>query len=389
MKTALPLLALAAVATLLLYSCKKTSNAPAATTATTDTLFTVTALNSPEAGQIFLSLDNASNGVLFVLDQNGLIRKRLSLGPTVANLEKWTVNGQVRYTYSQSDANGFKIPGVSNLPGYEVVCDSNFNVLQRIQLSSYGTLNTSEQKDIDGHDFILIDDNHYITETYYEKTVNNIPSSLNPASTVTVAAIIIQEVQNGSVIWQWDGTNYPEFYTTSVEGNGFSDSTVVADYMHLNSMYIDPRDNNLICSFRNMDQVIKINRQTGAIVWRLGGSNSDFPITSDQQFLRQHCVTLTDSNQTLLVFDDGEATQRPSTRILEFKLDETGHTITSYKAFAVPEPFTGYEGSVQKRGDTYFIGGGTANYVLEVNYTTGQKLLEIQQKETSYRALKY
>src|SRR5580693_4584703 len=102
MKTALPLLALAAVATLLLYSCKKTSNAPAATTATTDTLFTVTALNSPEAGQIFLSLDNASNGVLFVLDQNGLIRKRLSLGPTVANLEKWTVNGQVRYTYSQS-----------------------------------------------------------------------------------------------------------------------------------------------------------------------------------------------------------------------------------------------------------------------------------------------
>jgi len=381
---------------LLLPSCQKTIEKEVVNTTTTttyaasnDSLYTIAAINAPEAGQIFLTLNGTYNGTLLVLDQNGQVIKQKEVGPSISNFQKWVINGAVRYTYNKINPNVFRIPGVGYLPGYEVVCDSNFNVLEQISLTSYGSISNAAQPSIDGHDFILLGDNHYIEETYYQKSVTNIPASLNPASSVQVAAIIIQEVQNGSVIWQWDGTNYPEFYTTSVEGNNFSDSTTVQDYMHLNSMYIDPRDNNLICSFRNLDQVVKINRTTGAIIWRLGGSNSDFPITSDEVFLRQHNATLTDSNQTLLIFDDGEIAQRPTTRIVEFKLNEDTRTIASFKAFQVPEPFTQYTGSVQKRGDTYFIGGGTAGYTLEINYNTGQRLLELTQKEQSYRAFKY
>ena len=47
-------------------------------------------------------------------------------------------------------------------------------------------------------------------------------------------------------------------------------------------------------------------------------------------------------------------------------------------------------GSVQKRGNTYFIGGGWANYVLEVNYLTGEKLMELRAPvDKFYRAYKY
>jgi arylsulfate sulfotransferase len=151
-------------------------------------------------------------------------------------------------------------------------------------------------------------------------------------------------------------------------------------------MIIDPADSNLLVSFRHQNQVVKLNRHTGDIMWRLGGRNSDFPLTKNQLFLRQHNVVLTDNNQTLMIFDNGERNARPMSRVLEFKLDQAKKTITSYKAFNIPEPFTESLGSVQKIGDYYLICGGTANYVLLVNSITGDKKMEMKMNQASYRA---
>ncbi|WP_431212004.1 aryl-sulfate sulfotransferase [Puia sp. P3] len=186
------------------------------------------------------------------------------------------------------------------------------------------------------------------------------------------------------------GSADTSFYANSVEGNNFSDGTNAQDYMHMNGMFIDPKDNNLVCSFRNQDQIIKINRQTNSIVWRLGGKNGDFRLFSDQIFLRQHNPSLADNNQTLMIFDNGDATLRPESRVLELQLDEANKKIAAFKSFSIPEPFTAFMGSVQKHGDEYFIGGGTANYMLEVNYVTGQKIKEFTGGQySSYRAYSY
>jgi hypothetical protein len=47
-------------------------------------------------------------------------------------------------------------------------------------------------------------------------------------------------------------------------------------------------------------------------------------------------------------------------------------------------------GSVQKMGSRYFIGGGSGNYVLEIDYTTGEKILELKSTANvaTYRAYK-
>jgi hypothetical protein len=218
--------------------------------------------------------------------------------------------------------------------------------------------------------------------------VTNIPAYLHPSAQVQVQAPLIEEISNGLVVWQWDGSQDTSFYANSVEENNYGDSLVAQDYMHMNAMYIDPKDNGLVCSFRNQDQVIKINRQTGSIVWRLGGKNSDYRLYSDQVFLRQHNPSLADSGQTLLLFDDGEATLRPESRVVEFRLDEANKVVKSFKSFSIPEPFSSVMGSVQKIGDEYFIGGGSANYILEINYVTGQKVMEFTGSQTTYRAFK-
>ncbi len=70
---------------------------------------------------------------------------------------------------------------------------------------------------------------------------------------------------------------------------------------------------------RNQNQVIKLNRQTGAIMWRLGGMNSDFH-DPDEDSAPASCYPLRIIIQ-IPAHHDG-ALQRIALRIVEFQLDE-------------------------------------------------------------------
>lgn len=332
----------------------------------------------------------SNSGRLLVLDKNGVVKTSVNTAGIAMNFRKWNINGTTRFTWLVEDLYSYHIPGFqAYVPGYFVIADENMNELKRVYLTSHDEIDATLQNLVDSHDFVLLSDDHYICMSYYKKEVTNVPASLNPAATVTVVAPIIQEVNNGVVVWQWDGTLHPELYGESVEGNDFSSTTAVNDYLHLNSMTIDPSDNNLVCSFRNADMVAKIDRTTGNFIWQLGGANSSFPLTAEQKFLRQHHATFADNGSTLLLFDNGEVVLRPYSRILEFKLDQAAHTINGFKSYDIPADFSQFMGSVQKTDSTYFIGGGTANYVMEVNYLTGQKLLQLHLSSSTYRAYKY
>ena len=107
---------------------------------------------------------------------------------------------------------------------------------------------------------------------------------------------------------------------------------------------IDPKDNNLICSFRNLDSIIKIDRKTGDIIWILGGKGDQFNLTEEQKFSRQHNATLLDNNRILL-FDNGNA--KGLTRIFEITLDEENKKVTNFKEFSLDGRFSAYMGYLQ------------------------------------------
>jgi arylsulfate sulfotransferase len=346
--------------------------------------------SEPENGNILISpyaTNQDASGKLLILDKYGNTVAQKTTSATSWNFEKWEVDGKVRYTYIENNRGAYFISASTIIPGTGVVLDENLNEIKRVSFSPIPE--EEAQTSIDSHDFIYLADNHFITISYIQMIVSNIPQSLNPVANCKVVVPVIQELLNDEVIFQWEGSKFPEFYQQSVEGNDFSNAAGVHDYMHINSIIVDPRDNNLICSFRNLNQIVKINRVTGEISWRLGGSNSDFPLTAEMKFLRQHNATLTDDNQTLLIYDNGEATERPYTRIDEFKLNETDKTITSFKSFNVRNIFSQYMGSVQKRGETYFIGCGSVPQVMEINYNTGTVNFSMTLADHSYRAFKY
>ncbi len=329
---------------------------------------------------------NLQYGKLVIIDLKGRLVLERQINGVVSDFRQWKINGHTRYSYMVYDSAAYQAMAPIGAARRAVLLDSALNEIRQIHLLPYGDIDNSKKQGLDHHDIIMLSDNHYIAMAMYVKSADNIPVYLTHSSKTMIAAPLIQEVNNDTVVWQWDGSKYPEFYVNSTLGNKFYDTTGPHDYAHINSLIIDPRDSNLIVSLHNTNQVIKISRKDGTILWRLGGLNSDFALTADQVFLRQHHATLTDSNQTLLLLDNGEKAARPYSRILEFRLDEVNKKVVSFRAYRIPAAFAGTRGSVQKAGDRYYICGGSANYVLEVNNITGEKIMEIKTNQPLYRA---
>ena len=108
------------------------------------------------------------------------------------------------------------------------------------------------------------------------------------------------------------------------------------DYSHTNTIEPDLKDGALIISCRNMNQLLKISRQTGEILWRLG-VGGDFDMDPLDLFYHQHSPEL-QPNGNILLYDNG--THRPEsqggefTRALELRIDEqamTAEAVWSYR----------------------------------------------------------
>lgn len=105
---------------------------------------------------------------------------------------------------------------------------------------------------VENHDALILGPNHYLLSDYVAQTVNNIPQGLEQSPIgARIVASVLQEVKNGQ-IWTWQSSDFPEFHVMSVQGRDYGNQNPkYADYMHFNSVIIDPKDQNLITSFRH------------------------------------------------------------------------------------------------------------------------------------------
>jgi arylsulfate sulfotransferase len=322
----------------------------------------------------------ASVGSAYIMDMSGRICVKRTVKGSIANFQQIRLRNGIFYSYMVIDTVApFKCSEV--IPqGHLVLLDSGLNEIRQIHLVPGKEVNRDHNQDLDTHGAVILADNHFLVLLNYMKKVNNMPDSLHPAKDIKVVSCMIQETIDGKVVWQWDATEFPEFYSNAT--NRFTD-TIIQDYIHANSIIVDPADSNVIVSFRNLNQVLKINRKSGAIMWRLGGKNSDFPLAKEQIFLRQHALIL-DSNKTLIFLDNGDKLTRPYSRIVEFKLDEKNKKVNSFKAYKIPHLQIERQGNVAREGKNYLIGGGSAKYILLVDPITDEYLFHMRSNMRSY-----
>ncbi len=178
----------------------------------------------------------------------------------------------------------------------------------------------------------------------------------------------------GAVIQEYDRNERLTFEWKSLDHVPVTESTIDIDitqnridYFHANAI-VEDVDHNFIVSSRNTDQIIKISRSTGAILWRLGGSaatRSDFTFVNDATdgfsgFSHQHTPIITRSGE-LMLFDNGTLKAEPFARVVAYRLNLEERTAT--KTWEYRPPFNTVVptmGSVQVLpNDNILVGWGT------------------------------
>jgi Arylsulfotransferase (ASST) len=108
--------------------------------------------------------------------------------------------------------------------------------------------------------------------------------------------------------------------------------------------------------------VYRVDRTTGAIIWRLGGKKSDFALAAEASFAWQHHAR-THADRTITVFDNGAgvAQTEPYSRGLRLRLDETAGTAALVQELAHPEHLLASAmGSMEPLDDSgAFVGWGS------------------------------
>ena len=202
---------------------------------------------------------------------------------------------------------------------------------------------------------------------------------------------LLQEVDiaTGTVLFEWDAHSHValnESYLPVPSDGG------LYDFFHINSIDVDT-DGNLLVSGRHTWTVYKIERRTGAIMWRLNGKLSDFAMAPQTQFAYQHHVRHHPGN-LLTIFDDGggATTVDNRSRGLKLELDLTAMQATFVHEYRPdPEFLTTSQGSVQVLANgNVFLGWGAEPYWSE--YAADGRLLfdaQLPKGGDSYRAFRF
>lgn len=300
------------------------------------------------------------------------------------DFKKHVVNGKTYYSYhDQTGAyDNYGLEGYA--PGERVILDENFNEVKRIKFEASNVVSKGDP--LDGHDFLLIDLDHYILSGYIHETVFNVPGYEQGSQ---VVYSYLQEVKGGEVVWDWRSADYPELYALTVTdgtptaADYANEQTDVPDIIHFNAMRLND-DGNLVCSFRNLSTVLCLDRtkRTDQILWKLSGNGDEFGLTEPEKSSCQHYVTV-DGNQ-IMVFDNGNKNEL--TRVLTWRIDEQGRAVETVDVHSFNGKFSRACGSAQRiDGSIYVVSFGAATkdneYMSVIDFATGEKLLSVTQDD--------
>ena len=151
-------------------------------------------------GNILLAPYNTGSqynpGSVMIMDGAGNALGQVATPAAALNFRKWTIHNQTRYTWFVYDAALSNPQTGGYQQGYAVIADENLKEMRQVRLLPSGSLTDVSQQSLDGHDFLLLDDDRYIAMAYVIRHVRNVPANLSADGTAYVAAPVIQEVQN-------------------------------------------------------------------------------------------------------------------------------------------------------------------------------------------------
>jgi hypothetical protein len=170
------------------------------------------------------------------------------------------------------------------------------------------------------HDVIALENRGYWLICDEVRTVDL--SAQGKSATSRVTGALIQYIDEyGEPAFGWSAFDHLEIDLSLLDPVDLNAPTI--NWTHANSIDLD-KDGNPVVSFRNLNEVVKFNRVTGAVMWRFGGKHSDFTLTNveGQPFNHQHGVRISADGTLVLLDNLGET----SSRAERYELDPVNHT---------------------------------------------------------------
>ena len=240
----------------------------------------------------------------FLIDMRGEIRNKWALPGAVGNYGQLLPNGNLLVTLRSSEGPKFNPAGGQIL---ELDWDGNV-VWEHIDHFQH-------------HDFHRLPNGNTIylawelipTEEAMKQMIGGIPGTEHEDGGVYYD--FLREVNpDGEVIWEWRMADYFPFEKYPLRANRPRE-----EYAHANTCFIQP-DGNVILSWRDLDLIALLDRETGQFLWEL----------EDRKWGGQHDPRLLDNGHITLFANGSEQVGMEFSRVLEID-PSNGEVVWTYK----------------------------------------------------------
>jgi hypothetical protein len=298
---------------------------------------------------------------------------------------------------------------MSNRHGDAVIIDNHYQVRKHKDAKGPGAFNSHELNFVENGTKALIVYTHY---GYEISEAESSAIGFDGKCKIACNGIAEYDVKTWERTWTWSSCkgDFGEGYIAADESTLRTEDmtgkcTHNWDYVHANSVDKTPEGDYLF-SCRHADGLYKISKDDGRIIWRLGGTKSDFVQFDDFRFTRQHHIRHRGSNGThtfISILDNAagihktQAASHPFSRGMVIALNENSSPMTAGIVHHYDHP-DGNGGLADRRGNCQLLPNGNvfmgwSERALQSEHSEDGTLLMDARLEArwlgSYRAFKF
>ncbi len=176
---------------------------------------------------------------------------------------------------------------------------------------------------------------------------------------------VVQHVNaDGQLVWEW---NPADHFDITDAGPETIEGASAINVTHGNAIAFDT-DGNLLVSWRELDEITKIEAETGDVIWRFGGGlRNQFTFVNDPKgsFERQHGLRVVGPG-VIQLLDNGDV---PPSRLVRYRIDEQAMTAELLFEFSdAPETYTPVGGGTDVLPDGgALVSFGRAGRIIETS----------------------
>ncbi len=333
----------------------------------------------PGAGDVFMTVGPGPGtaGPLIYSPQGRLVwYDQLPRGRNALNLRVQSYEGQNDLTWWQG-----RVLALGFGQGEDVVMNSNYQNL--------ATIHGGNGLEADLHELQIEPDNVAFITVYNVMRCDLSPVGGARNGVIIDSAVQAIDIKTGLVRWEWNSLDHV--------GVGESHAPVPSgatpwDWFHINSIDPEP-DGDLLISGRSTWAAYQLEKGSGNILWRLGGTKSSFKLAPGAETAWQHDVRIL-PNGTITAFDDGSNPRiHYQSRGVRLAIDPANRTARLLRAYPHPGGplLADSQGNLQTLPDgNLVIGWGGIPSVSELS--KGGELLfdaHLPPGSSSYRAFRF